>query len=68
MTLYNLLTVLSTLPDGTVEVIVRGRRSPEIFASIPRERLLPHGWTACAEPSIQMLDGFIRVRYTGAIK
>lgn len=63
-----LMRILSTLPIGAQEVIVKGRLRPTITASIPEEPRLPDGWAACMEHHMQHIKGTRRIRWASTIE
>ena len=62
-----LARILATLPPGSREVCVKGRKQPSISVSIP-DGELPNGWAACVENGIQHIPGTRRVRWAGTIE
>jgi hypothetical protein len=63
-----LVKILKTLPEGSFDVIVKGRslngRKPIICASVP-DGPIPKGWMPANESAIQHVPGSRRVRYIG---
>jgi len=66
MTIETLISILATLPAGASIPIIRGRRIPEIFASIPISAgEIPAGWQRAYEPKGYYPAGTMRVKYIG---
>lgn len=63
-----LARILTTLPNGSSEVCVKGRKEPTITASIPEAGPLPDGWAACMEHWMQHIPGTRRVRWASTIE
>ena len=65
ITVKELRAILQTLPDGAIMPIVRGRREPEIYCSIPIGIPLPYGWEQATAGPGMYPEGTIRIRWKG---
>ena len=66
MNILELLAILSVLPNTASHVIIKGRTTPEIYASIPRRSAMPDGWGLCTMTRDQYPAETVRIRYIGA--
>ena len=66
MTANELIAILSTLPPGSSHVIVKGRATPDVYASVPFTELFPaDSWEVAAQTKGHYPEYTTRAHYIG---